>query len=158
MDHAWRFAPSGPDASGGGAPGSGVSASPPAAAGPGPALAEDCCLTPAPSPSKPTTTDGGLLLVLLWLLFAAAVAVDMYRQVFVRLRPAKAIRDSIRGIPSPALGPGLGFGLPAARRLFSVQSAPASGTLPLEGYRVLDMTRVLAGVRLIMNSTGHALY
>lgn len=41
--------------------------------------------------------------------------------------------------------PGLGA---AGRRGFSVSAtASAPGSLPLEGYRVLDMTRVLAGVR-----------
>ncbi len=42
-------------------------------------------------------------------------------------------------------------GVPAARRQpFSVSAAAATaapGSLPLDGYRVLDMTRVLAGVR-----------
>ncbi len=38
--------------------------------------------------------------------------------------------------------------LATAARPFSVSAAAsAPGTLPLEGYRVLDMTRVLAGVR-----------
>jgi succinate--hydroxymethylglutarate CoA-transferase len=36
----------------------------------------------------------------------------------------------------------------SGRRLFTVSAAvSAPGSLPLEGYRVLDMTRVLAGVR-----------
>jgi succinate--hydroxymethylglutarate CoA-transferase len=41
--------------------------------------------------------------------------------------------------------PGVGA---SGRRLFTVSAAvSAPGSLPLEGYRVLDMTRVLAGVR-----------
>lgn len=44
-------------------------------------------------------------------------------------------------------GRALGFGA-AGRRPFSASAAvSAPGSLPLEGYRVLDMTRVLAGVR-----------
>jgi hypothetical protein len=31
-------------------------------------------------------------------------------------------------------------------RRFSIPAASADGSLPLDGYRVLDMTRVLAGV------------
>lgn len=37
----------------------------------------------------------------------------------------------------------------AARDLRRRYSTPASGALPLQGYRVLDMTRVLAGVSLL---------
>jgi succinate--hydroxymethylglutarate CoA-transferase len=53
-----------------------------------------------------------------------------------------------RRLLRPGLAGRTGGFQPAEYRRFSasaVSSAP--GSLPLEGYRVLDMTRVLAGVR-----------
>ncbi len=74
-----------------------------------------------------------------------ALRVFMYSRVSLsrasRLRSATTrIRERI---------PPLLSGVPAARRQpFSVSAAAAApGSLPLDGYRVLDMTRVLAGVR-----------
>ena len=50
----------------------------------------------------------------------------------------KAVRATALGRPIPT----------TARRCFASSSVrSAEGTLPLEGVRVLDMTRVLAGVR-----------
>lgn len=59
----------------------------------------------------------------------------------------------ILGVPRALLqlrGTGRRFGPgPGAFRTFSGSAASGDVTLPLEGYRVLDMTRVLAGVRLL---------